>query len=65
MKRIISASVVLLGLALTVGCGGVKEKAPDESLVPEVDQAEIQRQIEEGMKKGGNTEEYSPGGATN
>jgi len=58
VKRFISAAVVLLAIVSTVGCGGVSEKAPDESLVPEVDQAEIQRNIEEGMKKGGQNENF-------
>ena len=62
MRRFISAAVMLSALVLTVGCGGVKEVAPDESLVPEVDQAEIERQIQEGMKMGGQTEEFTPGG---
>ena len=64
MKRAISATVMLFALVLTVGCGGVKEKAPDASLVPEVDQAEIQRNIEAGMKMGGQNENFGGGKST-
>lgn len=44
---------MLLALGLTVGCGGGAEIKPDASKTPQVDQAEVQKQIDEGMKQGG------------
>jgi len=44
---------MLLALALTLGCGGVKEVTPEGPTGPAVNEAEVQKQIEEGMKKGG------------
>jgi hypothetical protein len=49
--------------ALCVGCGGTKEIAPDASQVKQVDPAEIQKNIQEGMKQGGGGKQptYNPG----
>ncbi len=63
MRRAISfVAIALFSLVITVGCGGVKEKAPDESLVPVIDQEELNRQIQEGMKKGGQSESFPGAG---
>jgi len=44
---------MLFSLMLTVGCGGVSEVKPDAAKTPEVNEADVQKQIQEGMKMGG------------
>jgi hypothetical protein len=56
VKRIISLAVMLLAFVMTAGCGGSAEVTPDESLVPTVDQAEIDAEIRRGMEIGGATD---------
>jgi len=52
MARCAMLFAIALTLTLCVGCGGVDE-TPDATQVPQVSQEEIQKNIQEGMKKGG------------
>lgn len=53
MKRCGLIAGMLFSLMLTVGCGGVSEVKPDAAKTPEVNEADVQKQIQEGMKMGG------------
>ena len=54
MRYAMIFSAALLS-ATFVGCTGNKELPPDGSKVKQVDPVDIQKQIQEGMKQGGNT----------
>ena len=58
MIRRIYFAATLCSLALALGCTGSAEVKPDESLTPQVDQAEIERNIREGMQQGGMDSRY-------
>lgn len=58
MTRCAMLFAIALTSLLGVGCGGVNE-TPDATQVKEVSPEEIQRQIQEGMKKSGGAKQPS------